>query len=121
VGCGAMSKEWIRVATSISNLELVGLVDIFEPNAVARAQEFNLENIRIGSNLSEMLEVTKPDVVFDCSVPEAHYGVALEAFKHGANVLAEKPLADSLARAVEDGECRKRFKSGAFGDAEQAF
>jgi predicted dehydrogenase len=101
VGCGAMSKEWIRVATSIPNLELVGLVDIFEQNARTRAAEFNLEHVHIGSSLSEMLELLKPDVVFDCSVPEAHFDVALEAFKHGAHVLAEKPLADSLARAIE--------------------
>jgi predicted dehydrogenase len=96
-----MSKEWIRVALSIPNLELVGLVDILEQNAKTRAAEFGLENVKIGSNLGQMLEVTKPNLVFDCSVPEAHYGVALEAFKYGANVLAEKPLADSLTRAIE--------------------
>ena len=101
VGCGSMSKEWIRVATSIPNLELVGLVDIFEPNAVARASEFKLEHVQIGSDLAKMLEITKADLVFDCSIPEAHYDVALEAFKHGAHVLGEKPLADSLARAIE--------------------
>jgi predicted dehydrogenase len=101
VGCGAMSKEWIRVALQIPNLELVGLVDIFEQNARTRAAEFNLEHVQIGANLSEMLERTKADVVFDCSIPEAHYGVALEAFRHGAHVLGEKPLADSLTRAIE--------------------
>ncbi len=101
VGCGSMSKEWLRVALEIPNLELVGLVDIFEQNAKTRAAEFNLEHIQIGSRLSEMLERLKPDLVFDCSIPEAHYGVALEAFKRGAHVLGEKPLADSMARAIE--------------------
>jgi predicted dehydrogenase len=101
VGCGAMSREWIRIATSIPNLELVGLVDLLVDNARTQAAEFKLKNMEIGSNLGEMLEHTKADVVFDCSVPEAHYGVALEAFKHGAHVLAEKPLADSLSRALE--------------------
>jgi predicted dehydrogenase len=101
VGCGAMSKEWIRVALAIANLELAGLVDLFPENARTRASEFNLENVEIGSSLSEMLERLKPDVVFDVSIPEAHYGVALEAFKHGAHVLGEKPFADTLARAIE--------------------
>lgn len=96
-----MSKEWLRVTLTIPNLELVGLVDLYEENARTRASEFNLENVQIGSSLSEMLERTKADVVFDCSIPEAHYGVALEAFKHGAHVLGEKPLADTLARAIE--------------------
>jgi predicted dehydrogenase len=101
VGCGAMSKEWIRVALEIPNLELVGLVDLFPENARTRASEFSLEHVQIGSSLSEMLERLKPDVVFDVSIPEAHYGVALEAFKYGAHVLGEKPLADTLARAIE--------------------
>ena len=101
VGCGSMSKEWIRVATSLPNLEIVGLVDIFRPNAEARASEFNLDNVQIGSDLAQMLELTKADLVFDCSIPEAHYDVALTAFKQGAHVLGEKPLADSLARAIE--------------------
>ncbi len=96
-----MSKEWIRVALEIPNLELVGLVDLITENARTRASEFNLEHVQIGSDLSEMLEHLKPDVVFDCSIPEAHYGVALEAFKHGAHVLGEKPLADTLPRAIE--------------------
>ncbi len=101
VGCGAMSKEWIRVALEIPKLELVGLVDLFPENARTRATEFKLENVQIGSSLSEMLEKTKADVVFDVSIPDAHYDVALEAFKHGAHVLGEKPLADNLARAIE--------------------
>jgi predicted dehydrogenase len=101
VGCGSMSKEWIRVALQIPNLELVGLVDIVEENARNRAAEFNLEHVQIGSSLSELLERLKPNVVFDCSIPEAHYDVALEAFKHRTHVLSEKPLADSLSRAIE--------------------
>jgi predicted dehydrogenase len=101
VGCGSMSKEWIRVALQIPNLELVGLVDIFEQNARTRVAEFNLKHVQIGSNLSEMLERLKPDVVFDVSIPEAHHSVALEAFKHGAHVLGEKPLANTLTRAIE--------------------
>ena len=101
VGCGAMSKEWIRVALQIPNLELVGMVDLYEENARTRAAEFNLERVQIGTDLAQMLGRTKADLVFDVSIPEAHYGVALEAFKHGAHVLGEKPLADSLVRAIE--------------------
>jgi predicted dehydrogenase len=101
VGCGAMSKEWLRVATNIPNLSLVGLVDIYMPNAEARAQEFNLGHVQIGTDLAQMLESTKANLVFDCSIPEAHHGVALTAFEHGSDVLGEKPLADSMARATE--------------------
>jgi predicted dehydrogenase len=46
-----------------------------------------------------MLNATRPDVVFNCTVPEAHTPVALTALAHGCHVLGEKPLADSMENA----------------------
>ena len=46
-----------------------------------------------------MLAETKPDLVFDCSVPQAHPEVTLTALANGCHVLGEKPMADSLANA----------------------
>jgi predicted dehydrogenase len=46
-----------------------------------------------------MLEQVSPDVVFDCTVPEAHINVTLEALEHGCHVMGEKPMADSMENA----------------------
>jgi predicted dehydrogenase len=99
VGCGAMSGAWLKAAKEIPDLELVGLVDLHIDAARARVEEFKLNDAQIGTDLAAMLEKTRADILFDCSIPEAHHDNALIAFKHGAHVLGEKPLAHSIAHA----------------------
>jgi len=99
VGCGGISRAWLRAIQEMQDVNIVGLVDIVKDNAIARAREFGLENVFIGTDLSETLERTQPDAVFNCTIPEAHMEVTLEALQHGCHVLGEKPLADSMANA----------------------
>jgi predicted dehydrogenase len=101
VGCGSMSKHWLDSARTIPELEIVGLVDIFEEAARQRAAEQNFSDVVIGSNLTSVLEQCKPDVVFNCTTPEAHSATTIEALQHGCHVICEKPMADSLAHAQE--------------------
>ena len=99
VGCGAMSGAWLKAAKDIPDLELVGLVDLREEAIQARATEFGLHDAQIGTDLGAILEKTQADILFDCTIPEAHHDNALIAFKHGVHVLGEKPLAHSIAHA----------------------
>jgi len=99
VGCGGMSRRWLEVAKGIRNLEIVGLVDIREEAARKRAEEFGLQDAVISDDMKHTLHQTSPDVVFDCTVPEAHVHVTLEALRHGCHVLGEKPMADSMENA----------------------
>jgi predicted dehydrogenase len=46
-----------------------------------------------------MLDALTPDAVFDCTIPEIHTPVALEAFSHGCHVMSEKPMSDSMESA----------------------
>lgn len=98
-GCGGISRAWLSYAANHPDLEFVGLVDLYPESAANRREEFGLNSARIGSDLGEMLTATTPDVVFDCTVPEAHPAVTIEALQHGCHVLGEKPLAPSLAEA----------------------
>jgi predicted dehydrogenase len=98
-GCGGMSAAWLKVAAEIPDLEIAALVDLNEEAACKRAEEFALQNARISTDLQSALEATGPDIVFDCTVPEAHVHVTLEALRHGCHVLGEKPLADSMENA----------------------
>jgi predicted dehydrogenase len=79
-------------------IEIVGLVDIAEQAAVERAVEFGL-SAPTGGDLAAMLDRTRPDVLFNCTIPEAHLEVTLTALDHGCHVLGEKPLADSMDNA----------------------
>ena len=98
VGCGAITQEWFKSLADVEDLELVGLVDLIEANAQNRQAEY-APNARVGTDLNEMLTLTKPDIVFDCTVPAAHYDVVTTALEHGCHVLGEKPMADTLEQA----------------------
>jgi predicted dehydrogenase len=98
-GCGGMSAAWLKAAREIPGLELAGLVDINEAAARKRAEDFELGEAEIGSDLGEMLDRVSPDMVFDCTIPEAHVQVTLAALKHGCHILGEKPMADSMENA----------------------
>ena len=101
VGCGGISGAWLRAIKEMPEVDLVGLVDINEQAALARAQEYGLARAAVGTDLAAMLERTGPDVVFNCTVPQAHAEVDLTALRYGCHVLTEKPLADSMASAHE--------------------
>ena len=99
VGCGGISQAWLKPLKNIEGVEIVGLVDLIEENARKRAEQFELANVEISSSLPLLLDRTHPDIVFDCTVPEAHVDVTLEALSRGCHVLGEKPLADSMENA----------------------
>jgi len=98
-GCGGMSGAWLKVAKEMPDLEIVGLVDIKEEAARRRAVDFDLPDALISTDLASALDQTAPDVVFDCTVPEAHIHVTLEALAHGCHIFGEKPMADSMKNA----------------------
>ena len=98
-GCGGMSRRWLEVAAQLDCLEVVGLVDLNEEAAKGKAADFGPPDAALGTDLAAVLDSTAPDLVFDCTVPEAHVHVTLEALKHGCHVMGEKPLADSMENA----------------------
>ena len=99
VGCGGMSGAWLSTAQKMDDVKLVGLVDIREEAAQKRAEDFELTGAEIGTDLQKMLDLTSPDAVFDCTVPEVHAEVTMTALRHGCHVIGEKPLADSMEKA----------------------
>jgi len=101
VGCGGISRTWLRAAREIEGLRITGLVDIAREAAEQRAEEFDLRDALIETDLQPALEHLDPDVVFNCTVPSAHGEVTLAALAHGCHVLSEKPLADSMESARE--------------------
>ena len=98
-GCGGMSRTWFSVAAEMNSVEIVGLVDIRRQSSLDCAQEFGLQEALIGTELGDVLDKSSPDIVFDCTVPEAHVDITLEALSHGCHVLGEKPMADSMENA----------------------
>jgi len=99
VGCGGMSGVWLKMAAAIEEIEIVGLADLNEDAAKGRAEEFGFPDAATSSDVRQLLKNLSPDAVFDCTVPEAHFDVTMAALDAGANVLGEKPMADTMDHA----------------------
>ncbi|MCM8759165.1 MAG: Gfo/Idh/MocA family oxidoreductase [Candidatus Omnitrophica bacterium] len=98
LGCGAISGAWLHAATK-EEVEIVGLVDIKKDAAEEKAKKFKLKNVYITTNFKDALKTLKPDAIFNCTIPEAHYETTMIALKYGCHVLIEKPLAHTMFHA----------------------
>jgi predicted dehydrogenase len=99
VGCGGISTVWFKALEEIPGVALVGLIDLNEAACHRRREEYRLNEAKVGSDLNAMLRATRPDIVFDCTVPGARASVVLAALKQGCHVLSEKPMATSMGEA----------------------
>lgn len=97
-GCGGMSGAWIRPALKRKDIDFVGFMDINEEAAREKAKSFELD-VATGTDLKKLINETGAEIVFDCSIPEAHCAVVTTALKAGCDVLGEKPMADTMSNA----------------------
>jgi predicted dehydrogenase len=95
-----MSATWLSALRDFysDRVVLVGLVDLYETAAQAKAGEFALE-IPTSTSLEGILREVNVDVVFNCTIPEAHFATCETALRAGCHVLVEKPIAPTVAEA----------------------
>ena len=99
VGCGGISNAWFTALKDIPDVEVVGLVDLNPAAAEQCAVRHALATAAKGTDLEAVLRATKPDIVFDCTIPAAHVQVTTTALRHGCHVMGEKPLSDTMPNA----------------------
>src|ERR1700730_14404728 len=96
VGAGVWGWQHARVFSGRSDVTLCAVAGRSRQKTEARAAEFGL---RAYTNLSEMLEKEKPDLV-SLSLPNLlHFQATLQVLQAGYPLLAEKPLVFDLAEA----------------------
>jgi predicted dehydrogenase len=101
VGCGTISKVYLRNAARLDGLRFAACTDVDAAAAERAAREYDLA---LCAGLDELLARPDVDVVLCLTPPDWHAGVALEAIAAGRHFYTEKPLATSVeqARAVTD-------------------
>jgi predicted dehydrogenase len=97
VGLGKMGVAHTTVLASIPEVELVGLSDHHEP--LGKSVRGLGHRAPFFRSPAKMMEKTRPEVVFVCTQPDAHFPVARLALEADAAVFVEKPLAHTLEDA----------------------
>ena len=98
IGAGLQAKRRGPVVRDFPGTELVAIASIHWDTAKQLAD-------RLGCQAAEDWEslVARPDidVVLVCTPPHVHANISIAAMKTGKHVLCEKPLAKTIAEAVE--------------------
>ncbi len=90
VGCGAISRNHLRVLKSLRNIEISSVVDIKKDRADATAKKYRCKAFY---DFETMLSEDKPDCIHICTPHYLHVPMAVTALEKGIHVLCEKPCA----------------------------
>jgi len=99
VGTGGRSWTHIERLKDFEDVELVGFMDVIPERAREKCE-------RAGQGAAyddyiEMLEASKPDVLYVCVPPGEHGLIEREAIARGIHLFVEKPMALSMEMAEE--------------------
>src|SRR5687767_7959946 len=83
VGCGAMSNAWVGAAVKIPGVQVVALIDLRPEAARAMADKHGLPHSVVFGSLADAVAATRPNVIFDVTIPDAHEAVVTEALRAG--------------------------------------
>ena len=102
VGCGRISKSHLEAIISLPNqYQLVSVCDL-DLEAIGRTSAIiKSDNIKIYSDMREMLKLEKLDLVSICSPSGLHKHHALIAAEYNVNAICEKPMATLFEDGVE--------------------
>jgi predicted dehydrogenase/nucleoside-diphosphate-sugar epimerase len=92
IGAGYVSAHHIRALKSLSSIQIIGVADLDLARAQAVAKTFNLPNAY--GSVKELL-ASGVDVVHVLTPPAFHAALSIQALQAGADVLVEKPMAET--------------------------
>lgn len=90
VGCGKIADAHASLIQQVEGCEIVGVCDR-EPLMAKQLFERFLVRHHF-TDVSELLNKTRPDVVHITTPPESHFDIAKLCLEQGANVYVEKPF-----------------------------
>ncbi|WP_405476350.1 Gfo/Idh/MocA family protein [Streptomyces canus] len=100
VGAGAMGQNWLTAVTDEPGTELVGIADLDLDVARRSAAGLGRPDLPVGADAVALAADTDAQALVNVTVPAAHHPVTAAALFAGLPVLGEKPVADTLGRAL---------------------
>src|SRR5262245_53599420 len=99
VGCGRIADSHASQIQRIPGCEIVGACDREELMARQFVERFPVK--AHFSDLTEMLERARPQVVHVTTPPDSHFALGRQCLLRGAHVYIEKPFTLNTAEAEE--------------------
>jgi predicted dehydrogenase len=97
VGCGKVADQHVQAIHRIPGCKIVALCD---RELLMAKQLGERTGVTICfSDLSEMLQTTRPDVVHITTPPQSHFPVAKQCLEFGSHVYLEKPFTITASEA----------------------
>jgi predicted dehydrogenase len=100
VGAGNMGRAWLAAVTAEPGVELVGVADIDLDAARAATAAAGRPDLPVGTDAVALSRQTGAQALINVTIPEAHHAVTTAALFAGLPVLGEKPVAESVRRAL---------------------
>lgn len=100
VGAGGMGRMWLQAILEEPGAELAGIVDLDIEAAQAALEAVGRPDVPTGQDAVALAEETGAEAVVNVTIPQAHHPVTVAALNAGLPVLGEKPVADTLPRAL---------------------
>ena len=97
-GAGHMGASHAKAYAALEGFEICGIVTRSEASRASLLEELGGE-IAGYDDFHEALAATKPDAVSISTYPDTHAEYALAAMEAGADILVEKPLAETVEEA----------------------
>jgi predicted dehydrogenase len=96
IGCGAMGANHARIYSLLKSAEFVGVTDTDSGRATAVADKYKTKAFDSYQDL-----VSECDAVSIAVPTESHFEVAMDCLNAGADILLEKPIAETLEQTDE--------------------
>ncbi len=102
IGTGWIADAHIVEYKNMPDVDVVALADLVPGKAEAFAKKHGLEGVRCYESDAALLDAEKElDAVSICTYNCQHAPCAINALRHGVNVMLEKPFTVTLDEAVE--------------------
>ena len=99
-GAGNMGRAWLATITTTPGVELVGVADLDLTAAKDAVAAAGRPGLPIGDDAIELARQTGAQALINVTIPEAHHSVTTAALFAGLPVLGEKPVAETVSRAL---------------------
>jgi predicted dehydrogenase len=99
VGCGKIADSHAAQIQRISGCEIVAACDREELMAKQFCERFRIK--RYFTDVAELINETRPDVIHITTPPQSHYGIGRECLERGCHVYIEKPFTVDTGEAEE--------------------